>query len=1196
MVTLHFNSMRNILTKLFSMPAQSDIPAHAILKHFLLIYLPIITALSIILFSAIYYDKKSLVRNTVIVESSRIDIAIERITRDVASVETDLRIIANLLLLQRYLDNQNQTLREKLEKDLLVLARETRRYDQLRYLDLNGQEVIRINYNNGQPSIVPRAQLQNKAERYYFSNTIKLNRNEIYVSPFDLNIEHGALEVPYKPIMRFGTPVFDSQGQKAGIIVLNYLGDELLQNFRTVLQDNKSFHSMLLNSDGYWLKGLTPGTEWGFMLGDDTLTFEHDYPDVWHRISTRPEGSLLTDKGLFIFSSVHPLPKEAPSLLVHIADQQEARESHYYWTIVSFIPDTALFTDAFYNQPWFRILLFATYVLLALASLLVTRIILSRAKARQEIFKLNAELKMRVAEHTAGKEQLSITLNSIADGVITTDSEARVTRLNPIAEQLTGWTQSTAAGRPLAEVFNIIDQKTRRPTTVSVMDTITKGESYSREGHALLMASNGSECTIADSCAPIRDTAGESVRGAVLVFRDITQEYAAQEALRESAMRIKTVLNSVGEGIYGIDMDGNIMFVNLVAANMLGWNEQEMIGQSAHKLIHHSRADGSFYPQSECPIYASLRDNRSKHLENEVYWRKDGSSFPASYHATPMPNDSGETVGVIVSFRDITDRKRNEESLILAKNAAEQANQAKDSFLATMSHEIRTPLTGILGMLEVLSLTQLDNEQDKTLKAAWSSARNLLRIVNDILDWSKIQDGKLALSPQSTSIPALLADIVNTYSSVASAKNLQLWQHADPQISSAHIVDPMRLSQILNNFVSNALKFTQQGEVELRAELIDRLESGEKIRFSVKDSGIGIARDIQQNLFKRFRQESADTARQYGGTGLGLSISRCLAELLDGQIELISEPGRGATFSITVILPISAAPGEKIPLITPVVEQKRVTPLFDNNEDAPLILAVDDHPINRDLLARQIRLLGLRAETAEHGQDALIKWKTGRFDMVITDCHMPEMDGYSFAQAVRNIEKEQRQQPTPIVAWTANARTEEEQFCKDAGMDDLLVKPCDLLHIKKILVKWLSLSEADENESRNAASARELISQHKDPIDYTELSKVITDSTEQVTVLLDFQQHIRADRAHLIALLEQGDSDVQHTAHRMKGSCQMVGATEMAKACATIEQAVKNGDFELARSEMKALGKIFEQLDNYLSNLKALQGDTDETG
>jgi signal transduction histidine kinase/DNA-binding response OmpR family regulator len=513
------------------------------------------------------------------------------------------------------------------------------------------------------------------------------------------------------------------------------------------------------------------------------------------------------------------------------------------------------------------------------------------------------------------------------------------------------------------------------------------------------------------------------------------------------------------------------------------------------------------------------------------------------------------------------------------------ANLAKDSFLATMSHEIRTPLTGMLGMLELLSMTRLDKEQLTTLDAAWDSGRGLLRIVSDILDWSKIDEGKLELSPRPTSIQQLLQEVINTYSRVASTKALLLSSHVDFRLSPAHIVDPLRLSQILNNFVSNAIKFTEYGQIQLNAELVEQLDSGERIRFSVKDTGVGIAKDAQEHIFQRYRQESADTARMYGGTGLGLAICRRLAEMLDGKIELKSELGLGSVFSITLTLPVSDIPADAVRNMHPDVKQREVKPLFAISAEAPLVLAVDDHPTNRDLLARQIRLLGLRAETAENGQVALSMWREKRFALIITDCHMPEMDGYELAQEIRKIESAEDIGHTPIIAWTANALAEEAGHCNAAGMDDLLVKPANLALLKQTLAKWLSIVESSSEQ----ANSPQLKGINKDncPIDYSVLDMVVTDRAGQLQLLTEFRLHMSEDYTKLVNTLEQSDfASIESTSHRMKGSCQMVGAKNLAKACAVIEQAARNSDLVVVSEAKSSLDEAIVQLETFLAELE----------
>ncbi|MBU1775769.1 MAG: response regulator, partial [Gammaproteobacteria bacterium] len=491
--------------------------------------------------------------------------------------------------------------------------------------------------------------------------------------------------------------------------------------------------------------------------------------------------------------------------------------------------------------------------------------------------------------------------------------------------------------------------------------------------------------------------------------------------------------------------------------------------------------------------------------------------------------------------------------------------------------------------------TPLDREQAETFKAAWSSGRSLLRIVSDILDWSKIEDGKLALAPRATSIPHLLQEVVNTYSRVASAKSLALWQHADAQLSPAHIVDPLRLSQVLNNFVSNAIKFTQHGEIELSAELLEQIESGERIRFSVKDTGIGIDKEAQQHLFQRYRQESSDTARMYGGTGLGLSICRRLVDLMDGQIELVSEPGQGSTFKMTLVLPVSGTPGEALQIQRFEVEQTAVTPLFDRTADAPLVLAVDDHPINRDLLARQLKLLGLRAETAENGKVALQMWRTGCFALVITDCHMPEMDGYALSRAIRKIEAEERLPRTPIIAWTANALAGEVDHCQAAGMDDVLVKPAGLSQLRKMFARMLCIVETDSTQAAPPLHDADS-GQIAGPIDHDHLKQIVPDRAGQIKVLHDFQLHIRTDLNKLTEMLEQGDwANIESMAHRMKGSSRMVGATYISSVSTAIEQAARNGNVDGVRAGITGLIEAVHRFDSYLDEVVNHQGGTNES-
>jgi signal transduction histidine kinase/DNA-binding NarL/FixJ family response regulator len=510
-----------------------------------------------------------------------------------------------------------------------------------------------------------------------------------------------------------------------------------------------------------------------------------------------------------------------------------------------------------------------------------------------------------------------------------------------------------------------------------------------------------------------------------------------------------------------------------------------------------------------------------------------------------------------------------------AEAEARQANAAKDHFLATMSHEIRTPLSGMLGMLELLGISKLDAQQRQFLDAARDSGTGLVRIIDDVLDHAKIQAGKLAIRVEPVSIAQVVARVTTTYFAVASAKDLTLKEKVDPRLSPALMADPLRVSQILGNFLSNAIKFTDKGNIEIRVELVERAGGMETVRLSVKDPGIGISAEAQRRMFQPFEQAGVDTSRLYGGTGLGLSISRRLAEMMGGEITMQSEIGRGTTMSLTLTLPVSAAAAV---VMTSDSSSRREGAPAPSGQD-PLALAVDDHPTNRRLLTGQLNALGLRVQAASGAKEALEFWRAARPSLVITDCNMPEMDGYELARAIRQAESEQSLPRTPIIAWTANVLPSAAAQCHAAGMDDVLTKPADLAKLKETLARWVALPSAGASASqikqlRGAPVAA--------PIDWNQLATIAANDAEGVEILEDFLAQTRADLQELEhAIGKQDLAAAARIAHRIKGASRIVGANGLAMVSETMEEAARQAKAQALATAMADMGASVDEVTRY---------------
>jgi two-component system, sensor histidine kinase and response regulator len=511
-------------------------------------------------------------------------------------------------------------------------------------------------------------------------------------------------------------------------------------------------------------------------------------------------------------------------------------------------------------------------------------------------------------------------------------------------------------------------------------------------------------------------------------LENLVEERTAE--LKQSEERSRLILQSVGEGIFGTDTEGHCTFVNEAARKMLGYTPEEMLGQPVHELFHHSHVDGTPYPQMNCPMYQSFAQGTTSSCEDEVLWRKDGSAFDAAYTSVPMRKGDA-IIGAVVVFRDITDRKKMEEALIVALDKAESATRAKGDFLANMSHEIRTPMNAILGMTHLALKTDLKPKQRDYLNKIYLSANSLLGIINDILDFSKIEAGKLDIESIAFNLDEVLSNLATLVTVKAQEKEgIEVLFSTDSTVPRSLVGDPLRLGQVLVNLTNNAVKFTEHGEIVVSTEVVNLGTKIVEIKFAVRDTGIGLTEEQTTRLFTSFSQADSSITRKYGGTGLGLTISKQLVEMMGGRIWVESTAGTGSTFCFTAVFGVGREEGGVKHVPPPDLRGIKV-------------LVVDDNATSREIFQGMLESFSFQvtlAASGEEGLEEIEKSIGGRpYDLVVMDWKMPGMDGI---EAAKRIKQDSRLPRLPaIVLVTAYGREEVMWQAEATGLDGFLIKP-----------------------------------------------------------------------------------------------------------------------------------------------------------
>ena len=767
-------------------------------------------------------------------------------------------------------------------------------------------------------------------------------------------------------------------------------------------------------------------------------------------------------------------------------------------------------------------------------------------------------------ESEAELRKLSLAIEQSPESIAITKLDGEIEYVNDAFVQIAGYSRDELIGKNP----RVLQSGQTPPETYAAMwAALTQGQPW--KGEFINRRKDGTEYVEYAVITPLRQPDG-SISHYVAVKDDITEKkrlgieldnhrHHLEDLVAERTAALNDTLfalESIGTAIFRAEVkSGKLIYANRYACELLGYSPEQILDLSVPDLDVHITVDT--YPD----VAANIRTNRFVRFETDQRHR-DGHTIPVEMTVYSHEGQGGAPDYFTGFGVDITQRRQSAESLQQAKDAAEAANIAKSAFLANMSHEIRTPMNAIIGLTHLMQRAGATPEQADRLTKIDNASQHLLSIINDILDLSKIEAGRLRLEDSDFNLSAVLNNVASVISPAAQEKGLAIEIDRDA-VPDWLRGDAVRLRQALLNFAGNAVKFTDKGRVMLSALLLKDDDEGFLVRFAVADTGIGITPEARQRLFQAFEQADITTTRKYGGTGLGLAITRQLAQLMGGEAGVDSTPGVGSTFWFTARLQRGHG-AMAFDTVKPVVDAE--TQLRRQSPGKWLLLA-EDIPINREVALELLHGVGLAVDTAEDGRQALAKAAARDYDLILMDMQMPVMDGLDATRAIRQLPGWETR---PILAMTANAYDEDRQACKDAGVDDFLSKPIDPNQLYAVLLKWLPPGTADQGGAAVLAPAASSASEPDQQlrsylagipgldldVGLAAMRGNVTKYARLLTLFAD-SHHDHADQ--ILSRLDTGElHSIEPIAHSLRGTAAMLGAVGVADAASAVLSAIRS--------------------------------------